>query len=89
MALGADRRNVLGLVVGYGLRLAAIGVVLGVGGAWVATIPIRSMLYNVGSADPVSFIGVSAFLMAVAFGASYLPARRATAVDPLIALRNS
>jgi predicted permease len=88
MALGAGRRDVLGLVVGYGLKLAALGVLIGVFGAYLATMPIRTMLYNVTPTDPISFGGVALFLTLVALLASYIPARRATAVDPLIALRN-
>ncbi len=88
MALGAERRDVLRLIVGHGLKLAAIGVAIGLVGAYGATWAIRSLLYNVTQTDPVSFAGVSIFLTATAFLASYLPARRATGVDPLIALRN-
>ena len=88
MALGAERRDVLRLIVGHGLRLAAIGIAIGLVGAYGATWAIRSLLYNVGQTDPVSFTGVSTFLTLTAFLASYLPARRATAVDPLVALRN-
>ena len=69
-------------------KLAAVGVGLGLLGAYAATFAIQSLLYNVTQTDPVSFVGVSVFLTATAFLASYLPARRATAVDPLIALRN-
>jgi putative ABC transport system permease protein len=88
MALGAERRNVLSLIVGQGLRLAGIGVVLGLIGSWGVTGFVSSVLYNVTPTDPVSFIGVSAFLTFVAAVASYLPARKAMAVDPIIALRN-
>jgi putative ABC transport system permease protein len=88
MALGAERRNVLALIVGQGLRLAAVGVVLGLVGAWGATKAIRSLLYNVTATDPLSFAGVAVFLTLVAVLASYLPARRAMAVDPIVALRN-
>jgi putative ABC transport system permease protein len=88
MALGAGQRDVLGLIVGYGLRLAGLGVLIGLFGAYLATMPIRTMLYNVTATDPISFGGVALFLTLVALLASYIPARRATAVDPLIALRN-
>ena len=88
MALGAERRNVLALIVGQGLRLAGIGVVLGLIGSWGVTGFVSSVLYNVTPTDPVSFIGVSAFLTFVAAVASYLPARKAMAVDPIVALRN-
>jgi putative ABC transport system permease protein len=88
IALGAGRNDVLRLVVRQGLTLAGIGVVLGLLGAFGITRVIQSLLYNVSSTDPVSFAGVSLFLTAIAVLASYLPARRATAVDPIVALRN-
>jgi putative ABC transport system permease protein len=87
VALGASRMDVLKLVVVQGLRLAVIGVVIGVIGSFFVTPVIQSTLINVSATDPASFIGVSIFLTAVAFVASYVPARRATAVDPLVALR--
>jgi predicted permease len=87
MALGAARRDVMRLIVGHGLKLAAIGVVLGVAGAIPAAMQIRTVLYNVKPTDPISLIGVGLFLGVTAFFASYFPARRAMAVDPLIALR--
>jgi putative ABC transport system permease protein len=87
MALGASRRDVFTLVVGHGARLAAYGIVLGVAGALAVTQVIASLLYNVSATDPLSFGLTSAFLAIVAAAASYVPARRATAVDPMIALR--
>ena len=87
VALGASRMDVLKLVVVQGLRLAVIGVVIGVVGSFFVTPVIQSTLINVSATDPASFIGVSLFLTAVAYVASYVPARRATAVDPLVALR--
>jgi putative ABC transport system permease protein len=87
MALGADRQRVLRLIVAHGLKLAAIGIALGVAGAAAATQTIASILYNVTPTDPLSFGGVILFLLAVAAAASYLPARRAMAVDPVVALR--
>jgi putative ABC transport system permease protein len=87
MALGAKARDVLRLVVGDGLRLAGTGVVLGIGGAVAAARQIQSVLYNVTATDPVSLVGVSLFLALTAAVASYFPARRAMAVDPLVALR--
>ncbi|MDQ3070576.1 MAG: ABC transporter permease [Acidobacteriota bacterium] len=87
VALGASRRNVLELVVGQGLRLAGVGVLLGLVGAAGAGKAAESLLFNVSPFDPISFIGVSAFLMIVALLASVIPARRATKVDPIIALR--
>ena len=88
IALGASRADVLGLVVKQGVTLAAVGVVLGLIGAFGITRVIQSLLYNVRPTDPISFGGVALFLAAIAVLASYLPARRATNVDPIIALRN-
>jgi putative ABC transport system permease protein len=87
MALGAGRADVLKLVIVQGIRLAIIGVAIGVVGSFFVTPIIGSMLVNVSASDPFSFVAVSIFLTAVAFVASYVPARRAMAVDPLVALR--
>jgi putative ABC transport system permease protein len=87
VALGASRRNVFAMIVGHGAKLAAIGIAVGVAGAFGVTRLITSILYNVGATDPVSFIGTAFFLVLVAVAASYVPARRATAVDPIVALR--
>ena len=88
VALGADRSDVLRLVVGQGVRLAGVGIVLGMAGAFAVTPAARSVLYNVTPTDPLSFGLVAVFLLLVALAASYIPARRAMAVDPLIAMRN-
>ncbi len=88
IALGAQRADVLRLVVRQGITLAMIGVVVGMAGAFGVTRVISSLLYNVTPTDPISFGGVAIFLTAIAFVASYLPARRATTVDPIVALRN-
>jgi len=88
IALGASQGNVLGLVVRQGVTLAMIGVLLGLVGAFGITRVIASLLYNVTPTDPISFVGVALFLAAIAVVASYLPARRATNVDPIVALRN-
>jgi putative ABC transport system permease protein len=88
IALGASRADVLGLVVKQGVGLASLGVVVGLLGAFGITRVIQSLLYNVTATDPVSFGGVALFLALIAAAASYLPARRATAVDPIVALRN-
>ena len=87
MALGASRADVLRLVIVQGIRLAIAGVAIGVVGSFFVTPVIRGQLVNVSPSDPLSFIGVSIFLGTVACVASYLPARRAMAVDPLVALR--
>jgi putative ABC transport system permease protein len=88
MALGAERRDVLHLILGHGMKLAAIGIAVGIVGAAGATQFIKTILYNVTATDPVSFGGVAIFLTLVALLASYIPARRAMAVDPIVALRN-
>ena len=88
MALGAARGDVLRLVVMQGIRLALVGVVIGVVGSYFVTPIIKSELVNVSPTDPLSFIGVAIFLTTIAFVASYVPARRAMAVDPLVALRS-
>jgi predicted permease len=87
VALGASHGDVLKLVVGQGLMLAAAGVVIGLALAAVGAPMARSLLYNVSPFDPFTFIVVSLFLMSVAFLASFVPAQRATRVDPLVALR--
>jgi len=88
IALGASRAAMLGLVVRQGVLLALIGIIAGLVGAVGVTRVIRSLLYNVTPTDPLSFGGVTLFLVAIAVLASYLPARRATNVDPIVALRN-
>jgi len=87
LALGASRNSVFALVVGQGARLAGIGILLGVAGAFGVTRVVKSLLYNVTATDPLSFIGTAAFLALVAVASSYVPARRATGVDPIVALR--
>jgi predicted permease len=87
MALGAQSRDVLRLVVGQGLRLAIIGVAIGIAAAAALTRALAGLLYGVSTLEPVIFGGVTLLMVSVALLASYLPARRATKVDPLIALR--
>lgn len=87
MALGATPAQILHTILGETGRLLAVGVVVGLPMAWMAARAIRGMLFEVASADPITFGGVLALLAAVAAFAGYLPARRATAVDPAIALR--
>jgi putative ABC transport system permease protein len=87
MALGARPENVRRLAMRHGLTPAFVGVVIGVGGALGATQLAASLLHGVAPRDPLTFVGVVALLVAVAFGACWLPARRATRVDPIAALR--
>jgi putative ABC transport system permease protein len=88
MALGANGRDVMTLVVRHGLILAAAGVALGCAGGLGITRFLSSQLFEVNPTDPVTFGAVSALLAAVALLACYIPARRATKVDPMVALRN-
>jgi putative ABC transport system permease protein len=87
MALGASRRDVIGMVLGVGVRLAASGVVLGLVGALAITRAIATLLFGVSPRDPGTLIALSVTLTAVALVACYVPARRATRVDPIRALR--
>jgi putative ABC transport system permease protein len=87
MALGAERRDLLGTVIRHGAMLALIGVCVGIGGALLLTRFLSSMLYSVKTTDPLTLVTVSFLLAAVALLASYIPARRATKVDPMVALR--
>jgi len=87
LALGASRGDVVSQVVGDGIRLAGAGIGLGVLIALVVTRLLAALLYGVGASDPTTFVGVVALLAVVSLLASYLPARRAAAVDPLVALR--
>lgn len=87
LALGANRAQILRLVVGRGLAISAIGAGLGLAAAFAATRALGGLLYGVTATDPVVFVGVPALLIAVSVVASYLPARKATEIDPLAALR--
>jgi predicted lysophospholipase L1 biosynthesis ABC-type transport system permease subunit len=87
MALGASQGQIVWDVLGFGLRLAAIGLGIGLAAAFATTRLLSSLLYGVRPTDAMTFAVVSLILLAVALIASYLPARRATRVDPIVALR--
>jgi predicted permease len=89
MALGAERSQVLSMVLGEGMRLVFAGLVLGVAGALAATRLMSGLLFGVDATDPITFLAVSAVLALVALAACLVPARRATAVDPMVALRTA
>ena len=88
LALGAQRRDVLRLMLGEGMKMAFVGVAIGVCGALGLTHLMVKMLFGVSATDPVTFAGVAVVLCAVALAACYIPARRAMRVDPIIALRH-
>jgi putative ABC transport system permease protein len=88
VALGADPKQVLGMVLGHASVLAVAGVGLGLVGALSLSRAITGLLFQLSPTDPATLAGVAVLLMAVALLASYLPARRATRVDPLVALRS-
>jgi ABC-type antimicrobial peptide transport system permease subunit len=87
IALGAKRSNVLGMTLTQGLRLIGAGLLLGLVGALLLTRVMSSLLFGISATDPLTFLGISLVLLAVALLATYLPALRATKVDPMIALR--
>ena len=87
MALGARRADVLKLVVRQGMLLAIVGVIVGLLGAFALTRVMSSLMFGVTTKDPITFVAVSLLLVGVAFIACFVPARRATKVDPLVALR--
>jgi len=88
LALGAERQNILSLVVGNGLRMTGLGLLIGILLALPLTRTLASLLFNIGSTDPLTFLGVVVVLAAVALLATYLPARRASRIAPVEALRH-
>jgi ABC-type antimicrobial peptide transport system permease subunit len=88
MALGAQVSHILTMVLKQGMLLVLSGVALGLGASWLLTRLITRLLFQVSATDPIAFIGISTLLVVVALLACYLPARRATKVDPLQALRH-
>jgi ABC-type antimicrobial peptide transport system permease subunit len=87
MALGATSGKVQGLVLKEGVSMALIGIAIGVGGALIATRLLAGILYGVSATDPVTFVGLAGFLTGIAILASYLPARKASTIEPTVALR--
>ena len=88
LALGATPRRVLAFVLGQGMAMALSGVAVGLTGAFALTRLMRSLLFGIEAADPVTFVAVPALLVLAALGASYVPARRAAGIDPAVSLRS-
>jgi putative ABC transport system permease protein len=87
VALGAQRRDVIGLILRQGIKLVSLGIVIGLAGAWALTRVLTTLLYEVKPTDPLTFVAVPVLLITVAILACWLPARQAASVDPLTALR--
>jgi ABC-type antimicrobial peptide transport system permease subunit len=87
MAMGARSGDVLKMIVRQGLRLTLIGMGIGLAGSFAATRVLSSLLYGIRPTDPATFAAVSLFMVGVAVLAAYIPARRATKIDPIVALR--
>jgi putative ABC transport system permease protein len=88
MALGAQIRDVLRLIIGEGIKLALVGLLIGFGGAWALTRLLNNLLFNVSPTDPLTFFAIAALLISVAMIACLIPAWPATRVAPLVAIRN-
>src|SRR5262245_780938 len=87
VALGAQRHDVIGLVLRQGMKLVGLGIVIGLAGAWALTRVLTTLLFDVKATDPLTFLAAPALLVAVAILACWLPARQAAKVDPITALR--
>jgi putative ABC transport system permease protein len=87
MALGAQRTEILWLVLKQGLGMAAVGTAVGLAGAWFLRKTVAELVFGISSADPATFVAAALVLIGFAVFASLLPARRATKVDPMVALR--
>jgi putative ABC transport system permease protein len=87
MALGAQQSSILQMILTKGARLLATGIILGLCASYALTRFLTSQIWGVSATDPWTFTAVAAFVVAVGLGACFLPARRATQVDPLVALR--
>jgi putative ABC transport system permease protein len=87
VALGADAASIRRLVVGDGMKLTTLGIVIGIAAAAASTRLLASLLYGVSPADPISFAAITVLVSGIALAACYIPARRATRVDPMEALR--
>jgi ABC-type antimicrobial peptide transport system permease subunit len=86
--LGAQRSDIFKLVLGHGLKLALLGVAAGLALSFGLTRALRALLFGVSASDPATYLSVSSLLVLVALAASFIPARKATRTDPLVALRH-
>ena len=88
LALGAQRRDVIAMVIGQGMTMIVMGTIAGLAASLMLTSVMRNLLFGVSAVDPATFVAIPFLLIAVALVACYVPARRATRVDPLQALRS-